>query len=150
MLFTLTDRALTIPSSLRGCQSGTWFSGKYHKKGTITPSTCQKKIEAGHSIERFWYNSANREPSITPPPPLRTLRVSGFSKGTVDTLRESSYIYVNSCYSINRHRTLTIPYFCTMYGHTYSKSMDQPGKVVSPARGQLNRKNESFPVCVRA
>ena len=28
-----------------------------------------------------------------------------------------------------------------MYGHTYySKSMDQQGKVASPARGQLNRK----------
>ena len=27
-----------------------------------------------------------------------------------------------------------------MYGHTYSKSMDQPGKVTNPARGQLNRK----------
>ena len=27
-----------------------------------------------------------------------------------------------------------------MYGHTYSKSIDQPGKVASPARGQLNRK----------
>ena len=27
-----------------------------------------------------------------------------------------------------------------MYGHTYSKSMDQPGKVVNPARGQLTRK----------
>ena len=27
------------------------------------------------------------------------------------------------------------------YGHTasYSKSMDQPGKVANPARGQLNR-----------
>ena len=33
-----------------------------------------------------------------------------------------------------------------MYGHTYSKSMDQPGKVASPARGQLNRKmNISLP-----
>ena len=30
-------------------------------------------------------------------------------------------------------------YVC-MYGHTYSKSIDQPGKVASPARGQLNRK----------
>ena len=37
-----------------------------------------------------------------------------------------------------------------MYGHTYSKSMDQPGKVANPARGQLNRENECFPVCVRA
>ena len=27
-----------------------------------------------------------------------------------------------------------------MYGHTCSKSMDQPGKVANPARGQLNRK----------
>ena len=36
------------------------------------------------------------------------------------------------------------------YGHTYGKSMDQPGKVASPARGQLNRKNEYFPVRVRA
>ena len=28
-----------------------------------------------------------------------------------------------------------------MYGYTYSKSMDQPGKVANPARGQLNREN---------
>ena len=41
------------------------------------------------------------------------------------------------------------PRLC-MYGHTYSKSMDQPGKVASPARGQLNRKYEYFPVRVRA
>ena len=37
-----------------------------------------------------------------------------------------------------------------MYGHTYSKSMDQPCKVAHPARGQLNRENELFPVRVRA
>ena len=29
-----------------------------------------------------------------------------------------------------------------MYGHTYRKSKDQPGKVANPARGQLNRENE--------
>ena len=28
--------------------------------------------------------------------------------------------------------------------------MDQPGKVASPARGQLNRKNEYFPVRITA
>ena len=28
-----------------------------------------------------------------------------------------------------------------LYGDTYSKSMDQPGKVANPARGQLNREN---------
>ena len=37
-----------------------------------------------------------------------------------------------------------------MYGHTYSKSMDQPGKVANPFRGQLNKENEYFPVRVRA
>ena len=37
-----------------------------------------------------------------------------------------------------------------MYGHTYSKSMDQPGKVLNLARGQLNRENEYFPIPVRA
>ena len=37
-----------------------------------------------------------------------------------------------------------------MYGHTYSYSMEQPGKVANPARGQLNRKNEYFRVRVRA
>ena len=37
-----------------------------------------------------------------------------------------------------------------MYGHTYSKSMNQAGKVANPARGQLNRENEYFPVRVCA
>ena len=32
-----------------------------------------------------------------------------------------------------------VMYWSNMYGHTYSKSMDQPGKVTHPARGQLNR-----------
>ena len=37
-----------------------------------------------------------------------------------------------------------------MYGNTYSKSKDQPGKVVQPARGQLKRENEYFSVPARA
>ena len=37
-----------------------------------------------------------------------------------------------------------------MYGHTYSNSKDQPGKVANSARGQLNRDIEDFPVPVRA
>ena len=40
-------------------------------------------------------------------------------------------------------------YVC-MYGHTYSKSIDQPGEVANPARSQLNRENELFPVPVSA
>ena len=35
-----------------------------------------------------------------------------------------------------------------MYVHTYSKSMDQPGKGTSPARDQLSGENEYFPVRV--
>ena len=35
-------------------------------------------------------------------------------------------------------------------GLTYSKSTDQPGKVSNPARVQLNRENEYFPVRVHA
>ena len=37
-----------------------------------------------------------------------------------------------------------------MYGHAYSKSIDQSGKVGNPGRGQLNRENEYFPIPVRA
>ena len=37
-----------------------------------------------------------------------------------------------------------------MYGYTYIKGMDQPDKVANPARGQLNRENEYFPVPVFA
>ena len=40
-------------------------------------------------------------------------------------------------------------YVC-IYGNTFSKSMDQLGKVAIPTRGQLNRENEYFPVPVRA
>ena len=37
-----------------------------------------------------------------------------------------------------------------MYGHTFSNSMDPPGKITNPARGQLNRENYFFPVRVPA
>ena len=30
---------------------------------------------------------------------------------------------------------------------TYSKSMDQPGKVANPACGQMNKKNDHFVSC---
>ena len=38
-----------------------------------------------------------------------------------------------------------------MYGHPYIKGgNDQPGKVVNPTRGQLNREFDFFPVRLRA
>ena len=50
----------------------------------------------------------------------------------------------------NKNKTKGESVYVCMYGPTYSKSMDQPGNVASPARGQLNRKNEYFSVRVRA
>ena len=44
--------------------------------------------------------------------------------------------------------TLLVALYEIMYGHTYSKSIDQPGKIVNPARGRLNRENEYSPVRV--
>ena len=37
--------------------------------------------------------------------------------------------------------TANTTYTICTYGHTYSKSMDQPGKVANPARGQLGKEN---------
>ena len=53
---------------------------------------------------------------------------------------------------IRNPNSMYIPLFLyvCMYDQTYSKSMDQPGKVTNFARGQLNRENENFPVRVRA
>ena len=36
VFFTLTDRALTISSNIRGCQSGTWSAGQKEIRGTST------------------------------------------------------------------------------------------------------------------
>ena len=40
--------------------------------------------------------------------------------------------------------------FPHLYDHTYSKSMDQPGKVANPSRGQLKWEDEYFTVRVCA
>ena len=39
---------------------------------------------------------------------------------------------------------------CFVYGQHFQQSIDQPGMVVNPARGQLKRENEYFPVPVHA
>ena len=83
--FALTDRALTVPSNIRGCLSGTWSAGQENirgtptklqrehenkttnnkKKGIIVQSTCHKNPE-GRSIETVW-STASRESCDTPP-----------------------------------------------------------------------------------
>ena len=73
--------------------------------------------------------------------------ISKISKKCLMQYRESLY----TCTPTNiKTTTIVMVIDVFMYSHTYSKSMDQPGKVASPARGQLNRKNEYFPVGVRA
>ena len=53
-----------------------------------------------------------------------------------DIMLHSMYIYV----LLYIHSTCM--YVMYVWSHiVYSKSMDQPGKVVNPARGQLNREN---------
>ena len=47
------------------------------------------------------------------------------------------------------HMYVGSTYICICGDH-FQPSMDQPGMVPNPARGQLNRKNVFFPVHVRA
>ena len=50
------------------------------------------------------------------------------------------FVFIFKLYFVPATSTTIYGAVC-MYGHTYSKSMDQPGKAASPARGQLNREN---------
>ena len=57
-----------------------------------------------------------------------------------------AHIHISdTLYLHRRKRTLTcrhnrsIMLQAIMYGHTYSKTMDQPGMAANPARGQMNR-----------
>ena len=59
----------------------------------------------------------------------------------ISLVRDVRYIIYIYIYNI---------YIYILYGHTYRKSEDQPGKVSHPGRGQLNRENEYFPARVRA
>ena len=55
---------------------------------------------------------------------------------------DDGLIFVDGYSSVNQCEKDYSPYLIgSMYGHTYiySKSMDQPGKVANPARGQLDR-----------
>ena len=43
VFFTLTDRASTIPSNIRSCQSGTWSAGQKDIRGTSTKLQLEQK-----------------------------------------------------------------------------------------------------------
>ena len=59
---------------------------------------------------------------------LTTSRIGNLTRLTIHTY---IYTYIHTCIHI----------YIRMYGHHIWQSMDQPGKVANPARGQLNREN---------
>ena len=48
------------------------------------------------------------------------------------------YVYIYLCIYLSMYLSMYVCIYLCMVS-TYSKSKDQPGKVVNPARGQLNR-----------
>ena len=56
----------------------------------------------------------------------------------VDFMQVSTYVCMYVCMYVSCHHI------------QHTSSMDQPGKVYNPARGQLSREIEYFPVPVRA
>ena len=53
-------------------------------------------------------------------------------------------------YPVDPYYAISYDHTYIEYGHTHSKSMNRPGQVANPARGQFNRENEYFSVRVRA
>ena len=78
------------------------------------------------------------------PVQLTTSRIGNFTR-LIHTLLYvmTIHTYIHMCvFSLLTH---VEP--CIVYHQTYGKSMDQQrGKIASPARGQLNRENEYFPI----
>ena len=52
VFFTLTDRASTIPSNTRGCQSGTWSAGQKKIRGTSTKLQREQRKTQTHKRQR--------------------------------------------------------------------------------------------------
>ena len=77
---------------------------------------------------------------------LTTSRIGNLTR----LIRTLLYVMAIHTYIHSKKVHKDIMMYVCIYSHTYSKSMDQPGKVASPARGQLNRENGYFPVRVRA
>ena len=72
-------------------------------------------------------------------------RLDGIIVGCKDEKNSSSLFFITVHLTVvvdiwkGNQKGLTGMFKSCMVTHTYSKSMDQPGKVANPARGQLNR-----------
>ena len=64
VFFTLlTDRASTIPSNIRGCQSGTWSAGQKNIRGTSTKNTNTNTNKQKRQRERNKNNKIQETPA---------------------------------------------------------------------------------------
>ena len=76
-------------------------------------------------------------------------KLTEHDNSAADTIVHSMYIYV----LLTQYVPIPLQshiYLVCMCGHTYSNSMDQPGKGANPARGQLNKENGYISVRVCA
>ena len=102
----------------------------------VTPMVCVLGCGAsgeqrGRHGKNRWLEGGGGAPAFPPLGSLPDHKV----QYTVDSRQLFEDMYVTYILYSNRH----VP--VCMYGHTYSKSMNQPGKVANPARGQRNREN---------
>ena len=71
----------------------------------------------------------------------------------VPLFSHTHYILVSYVADMCDGESIIMCMYAYIYDHTYTgskSSVDQPGKVANPARGQLDREKEYFPVHVRA
>ena len=79
--------------------------------------------------------------SLSAPAPENLISRDGFGRPVP---RQPVHLHTQAESGAYLRGSSRVPRRRPMHGHTYSKSMDQPGKVANPARGQLNRENEHF------
>ena len=143
-------------STGKGCQSCSWSAeqGKYI-------------FLCSRSSLRIWSRETGRAPSG------ETAVVYYDGVGATRSLTTTGLFYCGSVlYSVSFSKTvcvlahvelylvlystsytwycITTVYTACMCGYHIKQSIDQPGKVANPARGQLNRENTYFSVPVRA
>ena len=123
VLYTNCDVRRKAPNYLIWLEHREWASADAGRDGNLARPNYQARAGTG-----------NREKSITEQyrsyVQLTTLHRSGTQKRPQSAQPVSMYV--------------------CMYSYHIQQSIDQPGKVVNPARGQLNRENEHSPVPVRA
>ena len=61
VFFTLTDRASTIPSNIRGCQSSTWSAGQKEIRGNIYQAPMRAKEKHKHTKRRERRQASGRK-----------------------------------------------------------------------------------------